>query len=94
MTDVQMPVMSGLELVKYMKSINYPAEYIILSGYAEFEYAQTALTLGVHHYLLKSPRISELREALTSLCDTIFKSYYNKYRLYFSGSSVPTVSSS
>lgn len=83
MTDVQMPVMSGLELVKYMKSINYPAEYIILSGYAEFEYAQTALTLGVHHYLLKSPRISELREALTSLCDTIFKSYYNKYRLYF-----------
>lgn len=83
MTDVQMPVMSGLQLVEHMKSIGYPAEYLILSGYAEFEYAQTALTLGVHHYLLKSPRISELREALSSLCDTIFKSQYDKYRLYF-----------
>lgn len=83
MTDVQMPVMSGLKLVETMKAQGYPAEYIILSGYAEFEYAQTALALGVHHYLLKSPRISELKETLSSLCDTVLETRYNKYRRYF-----------
>lgn len=83
MTDVQMPVMSGLALVEAMKAQGHPAEYIILSGYAEFEYAQTALKLGVHHYLLKSPRISEMKEALSSLCETIQAKRYDKYRRYF-----------
>lgn len=83
MTDVQMPVMSGLQLVETMKAQGHPAEYIILSGYAEFEYAQTALTLGVHHYLLKSPSIRELKEALSSLCDTVLTRRYDKYRRYF-----------
>lgn len=83
MTDVQMPVMSGLQLVEELKSMNYPAEFVILSGYAEFEYAQTAMSLGVHHYLLKSPRIRELKEALASICDSILKMRYHKYQVYF-----------
>lgn len=83
MTDVQMPVMSGLALVEAMKAQGHPAEYIILSGYAEFEYAQSALTLGVHHYLLKSPSIRELKEALSSVCEKVLSRRYDKYRRYF-----------
>lgn len=83
MTDVQMPVMSGLQLVEHLKNTGYPADYIILSGYAEFEYAKTALSLGVQHYLLKSPRISELRDALASLCEKIFNTRYEEKQLLF-----------
>ena len=82
MTDVQMPVMSGLQLVEKMKELGYASKYIILSGYAEFEYARTAIRLGVNHYLLKSPRISELKEALSSLCDEIYETRYSEYRRY------------
>lgn len=83
MTDVQMPVMSGLQLVERMKALGYPSKYIILSGYAEFEYAQTAIRLGVHHYLLKSPSIGELTKVLSSLCDEIYEDRYDKYRRHF-----------
>lgn len=82
MTDVQMPVMSGLQLVEKMKELGYASKYIILSGYAEFEYARTAIRLGVNHYLLKSPRISELKEVLSSLCDEIYETRYDEYRRY------------
>lgn len=83
MTDVQMPVMSGLQLVEKMKKLGYASKYIILSGYAEFEYARTAIRLGVNHYLLKSPRISELKDALSSLCGEIYETRYHEYRQCF-----------
>ena len=51
-TDVQMPVMTGLELISRLKEQQYPAEYLVLSGYAEFEYVQKALRLNVSNYLL------------------------------------------
>ncbi len=53
MTDIKMPGLSGIELLKKIKKINADVEFIILSGYGEFEYAQEAMRLGVQHYLLK-----------------------------------------
>lgn len=44
-TDIRMPRVSGLDLVKYIDEKNYPTKTIILSGYSEFEYAQQALRL-------------------------------------------------
>ena len=42
MTDIRMPVFSGLELIKRIRQLNKDIEFIILSGYSEFEYARTA----------------------------------------------------
>lgn len=53
LTDIRMPGLSGLELIEKMYEINKDMQFIILSGYNEFEYAKTAMQYGVRHYLLK-----------------------------------------
>ena len=57
-TDIRMPRVSGLDLVKYIDEKNYPTKTIILSGYSEFEYAQQALRYGVTEYLVKPIPVS------------------------------------
>jgi two-component system response regulator YesN len=52
-TDIQMPEMNGLQLLKECKNRNYNLKTIVISGFAEFEYAQEAIKLGVADYLLK-----------------------------------------
>ena len=52
-TDIKMPFMDGLELSRLIKKEFPWMEIIILSGYAEFEYAKEAISIGVAHYLTK-----------------------------------------
>lgn len=52
-TDVEMPRMNGLELLREIRKLNSRTRGIILSGYDEFEYARTALRLDVEEYILK-----------------------------------------
>ncbi len=73
MTDVQMPAMTGLELIEELKKRGCAAEYLILSGYAEFEYVRTAIKLDVQNYLLKPPRLSEFRDSLSAICRKILE---------------------
>lgn len=66
-TDIQMPVISGLELIRQVKK-KYPSvTCIILTGYGEFSYAQEALRLGVTDYLLKPVDEQALEELLTKI---------------------------
>lgn len=53
MTDIRMPGISGLELIERISHTNLNTQFIILSGYGEFEYAKQAMKSGVRHYLLK-----------------------------------------
>lgn len=52
-TDVQMPKMNGIELIKEVKRRGYQMKIIVISGFAEFEYAQESIKLNVSDYLLK-----------------------------------------
>ncbi len=52
-TDIRMPVMDGLEFIKCTKERQKNVKIIILSGYANFEYAQKAIELGAFDYILK-----------------------------------------
>lgn len=63
-TDIRMPGYDGLELVALVKQNNEQTEFIIISGYSEFEYAQTAMKYGVGDYLLKPIQEEQLTEAL------------------------------
>lgn len=63
-TDVEMPSMNGLALLEEIHKITSRTRAIILSGYDEFEYARTALRLGVDEYILKPIDDEQLTEAL------------------------------
>lgn len=52
-TDVRMPVMDGIELIRHCYENSLKVRFIILSGYAEFAYAEQALNMGVSAYILK-----------------------------------------
>ncbi len=52
-TDINMPVMNGLELIKNIRDINKDIPVIIMSAHTEPEYIKSAEELGVDNYLLK-----------------------------------------
>lgn len=53
LTDIRMPGYDGMELLKRARIQNPDMEFIIISGYSHFEYAQTAIRYGVSDYILK-----------------------------------------
>lgn len=52
-SDIRMPEMDGLEMVKEAKTRGFSCKFIMMSGYEEFKYAQRAITLKVEKYLSK-----------------------------------------
>ena len=81
-TDIKMPVMDGLELIKRTKEMYPYVECIILSGYEEFELARAAIERGVRSYLLK-PCLKEELEEKIKLCVSILERE-NKRKLEYS----------
>ena len=65
-TDINMPGLSGLDMLKEIKFRWPDCRTIILSGYNEFDYAQTALRYGADFYILKSDGDQVLIEAVIS----------------------------
>jgi len=66
-TDIKMPFMDGLELSRIVRQ-KYPhIKIIILSGHDEFEYARSALRLGITEYCLKPVGSAELLRMLKSI---------------------------
>ena len=52
-TDLKMPGMDGLELIRTLKEKKYPGEILVLSNYEDFDSVRSALLLGAADYLLK-----------------------------------------
>lgn len=63
-TDIKMPQMDGIELLKALREKDNPVKVILLSGYAEFAYAQKGLSLGAMDYLLKPMDPVNIEEVL------------------------------
>lgn len=72
-TDIRMPFMDGLELSRIVKKEMPQIKIIILSGYNEFDYARTAINIGVTDYLLKPISSARLLEAVKSVASIIEK---------------------
>jgi len=66
-TDIKMPEVSGLELIRQIRERNQQIRIIILSGYSNFAYAQKAIELGVTRYLLKPTNPKELIAVLSAI---------------------------
>lgn len=52
-TDIQMPVMDGIELIRKVKGVNPSQKFVILSCHESFSYAKQAMKLGAKDYLIK-----------------------------------------
>lgn len=65
--DIRMPEMNGLELVKALRERGADLHVLILSGYADFEYAKQAMTMRIDGYLLKPVDEDELIDYLRGL---------------------------
>lgn len=63
-TDIQMPGISGLDLIQEVQTLSPDTRCVVISGYQEFEYAKRALTLHVSDYLLKPLVPSEFTEVM------------------------------
>ncbi len=63
-TDVNMPVMSGFEMIKKIKALELECKIIILSAYDEKEDLYKAIELGVFSYLHKPAKAPELVDAI------------------------------
>lgn len=73
-TDIQMPVINGLELIQHVKKLYPDIICVILTGYSEFNYAKEALRLGVMDYLLKPVE----EEALTNILNNVYEKKYQE----------------
>lgn len=66
-TDIRMPGCDGLEMIRRGKQIKEDIDFIIISGYSHFEYAQSAIKYGVSDYLLKPINKRELLDTLDKI---------------------------
>lgn len=71
-TDIRMPKLDGLQVISDIRSCNSEVKFIILSGYADFDYAKKGISLGVEEYLLKPITSRILKETLDRI--------YHKYK--------------
>ena len=70
--DIQMPDLDGLTFIERAKALRQGkrTQFILLSGYAEFSYAERAISLGVSDYLLKPLANEALARAMKRLWDS------------------------
>lgn len=68
-TDIRMPGMDGLEMIRRLREEGCEAKFILLTAYSDFSYAQKAVKLGAVDYLLKPFHDGELEAAAARIAD-------------------------
>ena len=71
LTDIRMPNMDGLSMIAALRSEFPRLQIAVLTAFRDFEYAQTALNLGVCRYLLKPSKLDELYEAIQTMTERL-----------------------
>ena len=71
MTDIRMPNMDGLSMIAALRSEFPRLQITVLTAFRDFEYAQTALNLGVCRYLLKPSKLDEVYEAIRTMAQRL-----------------------
>lgn len=70
-TDISMPKMDGLEVIRWCRENDMDTHFVVLSGYHQFEYAYNALKYRVNDYLLKPVNEDELNRTLKKIIEEI-----------------------
>ena len=70
-TDLKMPEISGIELIKLIKQRTNITEFIIITGYASVDTAIEAVKIGAFDYIVKPFRMEELKVAVKNAKEKI-----------------------
>ncbi|MBQ4641171.1 MAG: response regulator [Oscillospiraceae bacterium] len=70
-TDISMPIMDGLQLATELNNLKANIKIIFISSYSEFDYARTALKLGIFDYILKPVRLNQLLDITGRVLDQL-----------------------
>lgn len=66
-TDIKMPVMDGIELIRRAQGLCPDMAFVVLSGYGDYEYTSKAMALGIRHYILKPCDEDKIVEVLLNV---------------------------
>lgn len=91
-TDVRMPYMNGLEFIAKVKEHQLDAGIIVLSGYDEFQYAQSAMQHGASSYLLKPVDSGQLAKSVQETGQEVLKRRTAEERLGFLNKEIGAIS--
>ena len=69
--DIRMPYLNGLEAIAESKKYSEATEYVIVSGYSDFEYAQKGIQLGISEYNLKPVDGKQMQPVLEKLQEKV-----------------------
>ncbi|MDF2959641.1 MAG: two component AraC family transcriptional regulator [Paenibacillus sp.] len=78
LTDIRMPELSGIDLMKQCRLRGIRSEFIIISGASDFHYAQESIRLGCFDYLLKPLQFDEANALLERLLRHLDKVSHQK----------------
>lgn len=74
--DIKMPGFSGIDCLKHFNSLEQKPEFLILSGYSDFAYAQSAINYGAKGYLVKPIDEDLLEEKVIEIAEHIISESY------------------
>lgn len=80
-TDIRMPGISGLELIRRVRQLSANIQVVIVSAYKDFSYAKEAISLGVMDYITKPINPDELRSTLQRIKEFYWKQLAEKKTL-------------
>lgn len=63
-TDIKMPLLDGIGMIRKIREEALETEIIVLSGYGEYEFTSQAMEEGVRHYILKPVDEEKIRESM------------------------------
>ena len=77
-TDLNMPELTGIELIKKIREQDDLVEFIIITGYASLESAVEAIKAGAFDYIVKPFKVEELKVAVRNVRDKLILKKKNK----------------
>ena len=76
LTDIKMPEMDGIELIRWIRDCGFDIKCIILSGFDDYQYMKQAIRLNIENYLIKSINEDELAETLKNIIEKLDAKQY------------------
>ncbi|WP_020614666.1 response regulator transcription factor [Sediminispirochaeta bajacaliforniensis] len=70
-TDIRMPLLNGLDLIKKIRKQDQDCHIVLITGYEEFEYALTAIQVGVSGFIVKPVEVPSLCRILSKIVNNL-----------------------